>query len=1028
MASQDREKGKTVQSGTDLDLPYRSVNPISSGGSGSTRGSNSYTSKTGSRNGHTNASKPNGSTAGKKGANNIGTKTARSNGVGTSKTAMSSTDSNRNTEDSSYRTEINGVLIIIIGIIIGIFCYGGSGGFLAKIAPFFFGLFGIGAYLIPIICIALGIYRILNNGELSKKTIAYIFVVLLSFMTIIHISAFSELLGAMNIFKFIAESYTGGCDRTGGGVICGIIAKFLTALIGDTGSYVLLIGIIIIMLLLITKFSIRNLNNSFKTWKQEKDAEYEDELGSETKKRTKHSLKGMEHKSNAKRSNIESDANVLFNEEDIIEHSGKPLTVGDYTGGLASDSIEIKRNNEKQAARTGSIKKPSQHSSKKNKFANSDDLELFPLTGAIKTERKRYGRPQVIDPVVCFDGQAEKNKRNKFNNIEEAPSAYGDVGMENKVFNSDPSAVESLDADPFNVDSINDASFKPDSMNGDSFLPDVESDIIDDCGSLDAINAQLNNMEDIDAYPKADNTTNSLKESNPSKKIDGAVDTESSGGEIKIKSEVPADVAEYQRPPFALLRRPDPASAVASESPEEKARILIETLNSFNISAKVINFSVGPTITRFELQPAQGIRVNKITTLSNDIALALAAPRVRIEAPIPGKAAIGIEIPNKDVAPVLLREVLETREYNAAKSPLAIALGKDIAGKVLLADLEKMPHMLIAGQTGSGKSVCINGIILSLIYKSSPKDVRMILVDPKVVELGIFSAIPHLFCPVVTEPKKAAGALKWAVREMEERYAKMGKINARDIYRYNAMQNNEDDKWPRLVIVIDELADLMMVASKDVEESICRIAQLGRACGIHLVVATQRPSVDVITGLIKANIPSRIAFAVSNATDSRVILDSGGAEKLLGRGDMLFHANGASKPTRAQGAFVTDEEVEAVMDFFTQNRTDATEFNESVLSEINVSAITHNQGNGKQEDDLLPDAVRIIIESGTASISMIQRRLRVGYARAARLIDIMEQKKYVSASDGSKPRKVLIDATEYNRVFGGTIQIPDNQN
>lgn len=477
-----------------------------------------------------------------------------------------------------------------------------------------------------------------------------------------------------------------------------------------------------------------------------------------------------------------------------------------------------------------------------------------------------------------------------------------------------------------------------------------------------------------------------------------------------------APVIEYQRPPFTLLNSPNPHYAAGTESPQEKGKLLVETLASFNISARIINISVGPVITRFELQPAQGVRVNRITTLSQDIALALAAPRVRIEAPIPGKAAIGIEIPNKSTAPVLLREVVESKEFMAAKSPIAFALGKDIAGKVMFADLDRMPHLLIAGSTGSGKSVCINDIIISMVYKSAPNDVRMILIDPKVVEMKVFSTLPHLLLPVVTDPKKAAGALKWAVLEMEQRYQKMAQKNARGLDRYNSLVE-EAERLPRIVIVIDELADLMMVAAKDVEESICRIAQLGRASGIHLIVATQRPSTDIITGLIKANIPSRIAFMVSSAVDSRVIMDESGAEKLLGKGDMLFHANGANKPVRAQAAFVSDEEVERVMDFFGENEA-TPPVQESAFEDLTSGAAIGAQGNGKQEDELLPEAVKIVLDSGQASISMIQRRLRVGYARAARLIDIMEQMKIVSGFDGSKPRKLLIDHAEYNRMFG----------
>ena len=480
---------------------------------------------------------------------------------------------------------------------------------------------------------------------------------------------------------------------------------------------------------------------------------------------------------------------------------------------------------------------------------------------------------------------------------------------------------------------------------------------------------------------------------------------------------------EYKFPPVTLLKKNTTLLKKNTESPMAMKKKLEETLASFNIQAKVINYSVGPVITRFELQPAQGVRVNRITSLSDDIALALAAPRVRIEAPIPGKSAIGIEIPNRDTIPVLLREVIESPEFKDGNSALRFGLGKDIAGNVVCADLDKMPHLLIAGSTGSGKSVCINDIILSFVYGKKPDDVRLILIDPKQVELRVYSPMPHLLMPVVTDPKKAAGALKWAVMEMDQRYRKMSKVNARSVSRYNSLQEDDSEKLPRLVIIIDELADLMMVAAKDVEESICRIAQLGRAAGIHLIVATQRPSTDIITGLIKANIPSRIALAVSSAVDSRVIMDTGGAEKLLGKGDMLFHANGAGKPVRTQCAFVSDEEVEDIMDFFSSQQTEEAgpKYAEISLEEVSSAVDTAmGQGNGKQEDDLLDDAVKIVLESGQASISMIQRRLRVGYARAARLIDIMEQMKVVSGFDGSKPRKLLIGSfAEYLQLQGG---------
>jgi len=472
----------------------------------------------------------------------------------------------------------------------------------------------------------------------------------------------------------------------------------------------------------------------------------------------------------------------------------------------------------------------------------------------------------------------------------------------------------------------------------------------------------------------------------------------------------------YTPPPFSLLN-PSRISYGSSESPAQKAKLLVETLESFHVSARVIHVSVGPVITRFELQPAPGVRVNRITALSDDIALALAAPRVRIEAPIPGKAAVGIEIPNKDTATVVLRDIVESREFQSAKSPISLALGKDIAGKVIVADLHKMPHMLIAGSTGSGKSVCINDLIISMVYKASPSDLRMILIDPKVVELSAFSVLPHLLIPVVTDPKKAAGALKWAVNEMVQRYQKFSKIGARDLARYNELQQNPQDRLPKIVIIIDELADLMMVAPDEVEDNICRIAQLGRASGLHLIIATQRPSADVITGLIKANVPSRCAFAVASAIDSRIILDCSGAEKLLGRGDMLFHANGAGKPVRVQGAFVSDEEVERIVEFF-KGQQAPQQFDEQAIENMSHMQAPPTMGEGKQDDELLPEAVRIVLDSGQASISMIQRRLRVGYARAARLVDIMEQKGFVSGFEGSKPRKVLITREQYASLFG----------
>ncbi|MFO7153659.1 MAG: DNA translocase FtsK [Caldicoprobacter oshimai] len=471
----------------------------------------------------------------------------------------------------------------------------------------------------------------------------------------------------------------------------------------------------------------------------------------------------------------------------------------------------------------------------------------------------------------------------------------------------------------------------------------------------------------------------------------------------------------YIIPPLDLLKLP-PASANDREQDriaENNARLLEETLNSFGVSAKVTQISRGPVITRYELQPAPGVKVSRIVSLADDIALNLAAPSVRIEAPIPGKAAVGIEVPNRDVSPVLLREVLESEEFIFHPSKLAVALGKDIAGKNVIADIARMPHLLIAGATGSGKSVCINTMIVSILYKASPREVKFIMVDPKVVELSHYNGIPHLLIPVVTNPKKAAGALNWAVQEMTSRYNLFADAGVKDIEGYNSMVENEDERLPQIVVIIDELADLMMVSPSEVEDAVCRLAQMARAAGIHLVIATQRPSVDVITGLIKANIPSRIAFAVSSQVDSRTILDMSGAEKLLGRGDMLFYPVGVNKPIRVQGCFISEKEVKAVVDYI-KNQNAAPSYNAEAMERIEGDEESHGLG---EYDELLPEAIEIVIDAGQASISMLQRRLRIGYARAARLIDEMEARGIVSGFEGSKPRNVLITREEFERLY-----------
>ena len=485
--------------------------------------------------------------------------------------------------------------------------------------------------------------------------------------------------------------------------------------------------------------------------------------------------------------------------------------------------------------------------------------------------------------------------------------------------------------------------------------------------------------------------------------------------------EIPED-KPYFYPPLDLLQFSQTGGVSLKEQQQldgEKALKLEQTLQSFGIQAKVVGVSRGPAITRFEMTPAPGVRVSKISGLADDIALNLAATTVRIEAPIPGKSAVGIELPNEQREMVTLRDVLDSPEARKAQSKLAVALGKDNAGKLVIADIAKMPHVLIAGATGSGKSVCINTIIMSIIYRATPDEVRLILIDPKVVELSVYNGVPHLLVPVVTDPKKAASALNWAVLEMTERYQKFAERGVRDIKGFNHNLRDGEKPLPQIVVIIDELADLMMVAPGEVEDAICRLAQLARAAGIHLVIATQRPSVNVITGVIKANIPSRIAFTVASQVDSRTILDGAGAEKLLGRGDMLFFPQGVSKPQRVQGANVTDDEVNAVTEFI-KSQHEAV-YNPDILEQME-NADQPDAEKEEQKDDerdpLLPQAVELAVELGQVSISMLQRRMRIGYARAGRIVDEMTQRGIIGAADGAKPRMLLITREEFKRLYG----------
>lgn len=1052
---------------------------------------------------------------------------------------------------SSNVRDIVGVCMIIIAILLGIFIYGGTDGWIRWLAPLFRGLLGIAAYALPILMAGCGVYLIISDRKrLSASYIVSSVIMLASVLMIIHLSALKANLG-LGYFKFIAFSYECGVGGSGGGAIAALITRILTAILGLTGSIVLLVGIIMITLLILTRASLKD-------------------FGAKLLRRT-----GEPRPSSNKR-RFSRPRHASIDEDDLldvgfIEHSGKPLTAGDYQppeylnafaemdDGFVDKEMEEPdsppietgrppiedRRSPMEFGRASAKPKRTSSASKRSRIpkkystdeANddaaadsyctpddltirpavsarryailhsdrgstaADDLTLFPREGDLNRRRRhrsedniqigesfsagrtpihRYGAARLkdIDEADFLNDEFYNDSENyteasgepvgksvKAKSASETADSDGGYSQElfadmetGEVLDSIPNeSVETADdteafGNGYSSESeVSGSAYSSDTeasgntygsdteasenayssdteASGNAYSSDAETSEIASSSESEAseknIHAEAEESSDTQNQnirakaPKAEKITTSKFEGANAKASVSPAKKDTVSSKNTIAGEVPPELREYRRPPLTLLKKPEQAERIANSNSSVKAKALMEALSSFGVNAKLVSICEGPRVVRFEIQLAQGIRVNKVTTLKDDLGVALAASPVRIEAPIPGKTTIGIEIPNGRPEKVLLREVLESDSFRNAKTPLVFALGKDITGNVITADLSEMPHMLVAGRTGTGKSVCINSIILSIAYRSSPKEVRMILIDPKVVEFKIYAPLPHLFCPVVTDMNRAAGALRWATKEMDKRYQEMGARHVRGIDRYNELQTNEDDRWPRLVIIIDELSDLMLVAPKDVEESILRISQLGRACGIHLIVATQRPSVDVITGTIKANLPTKIAFAVGSYTDSKVILDTGGAETLLGKGDMIFAPDGSAKPIRVQGSLVTDTEVENVMNFFAGSDQPIAVQDEDMIKELNAIPGVGEAHSDIQDEEELPDAVRTVIESGKASTSLLQRRLRVGYAKASRLMDIMEQKGYVGPADGAKPRTVLITPSVYREIFG----------
>lgn len=584
-----------------------------------------------------------------------------------------------------------------------------------------------------------------------------------------------------------------------------------------------------------------------------------------------------------------------------------------------------------------------------------------------------------------------------------------------KILSSDDIFNDEDDIRTINSESSRNTVTNTNDINLEGFDDDFIDIKINDSSNTKNTEAVDKKEDDLKAKenPKTDKKPKTIKKE--IEKTQKTEETEDNNEEIDIEKEIhKEDIVHYEFPSLDLLKEVE-VTNTSSKGKEIKDNIKIiqDTLNNFGVDAKVIGVNSGPTITSYEISLAAGVKVSKILSLSDNLALALATTDIRILAPIPGKSAVGIEVPNKNKDTLLLKEILDSDEFRNLKSKLPLALGKDVTGNTIISSIANMPHLLIAGATGSGKSVCINTIIMSILYKARPDEVKLIMIDPKVVELNVYNNIPHLLIPVVTNAKKAQFSLNWAVQEMEKRYQLFAKNNVKDMQSYNEL-DTITEKMPQIIIIIDELADLMMVAATEVEDAICRLAQMARAAGMHLIVATQRPSVDVITGTIKANIPSRISFQVSSQIDSRTILDMSGAEKLLGKGDMLYYPSNLSKPIRVQGAFVSDKEVKRVCDFI-RNQGEAN-YNQDAVESISTNNTSQTMQDDK--DDLYDEAVKLVVADGQASISYLQRKLKIGYSRAARIVDQMEEMGVVSGYDGSKPRKVLIEEEDLENLYG----------
>jgi len=872
-----------------------------------------------------------------------------------------------------------GVAAAGILLLLSVFWPGALGRVGGLIHSFLLGLFGFGAFVLPVALIVGAVSIMLARDFRFPWVMAGgLFWAVLSMLHIFNRPSADEVYD-LSAFARLGQIYSGelGGYRAGGGIIGSLLGDVLHFFIGRIGSVILLGAAILILLVLLTgrsfiylvqrgfyesRDAIARKREQIVTQRVKEAARYEAEAAKMPQK-TEKRLPFIEYEDVEYEDEDDGEDAVLLVQEDL-EEQNKPIVKPPLF------------------ARKPAPEKP--------KLPRGTEIVLFP-------EKKAEEDNEIDETGIDLRGIGSNEGWKEDGFVREAKAVRNPFSRTQEI---EPEAVVvEEEADFYEEPEYKEPEYdEPDDEPTDFPMPEINA------SPMYTTPAEEED-DDEDFEEERDEPANIVAFKKP----------------VTAAPASPAAVMpsyeDYQLPSTDFLAKHEaPDNAMETRTQILKnSRTLEETLRSFKVEAKVIAVSVGPTVTRYDLSPGPGVKVSAIANLSNDLALSLAAQGIRIEAPIPGKSAVGIEIPNRDPQPVFLRDILEDERFINFPSNLAFAVGKDIAGEPVVADIARMPHLLIAGATGSGKSVCINTLITSILYMARPDEVKLLMIDPKVVELSVYNGIPHLLIPVVTDPKKASGALSWAVAEMDDRYNKFAETGCRDLKGYNRnLQENGEQPLPQIVIIIDELADLMMVAKGEVEESICRLAQKARAAGLHLIVATQRPSVDVITGLIKANIPSRLAFAVSSGTDSRTVLDMYGAEKLLGKGDMLFLPMGQNKPIRVQGGFVSDKEVETIVNFLREQTPveHSAEMVEQVTSPAARLAV------GGELDEFFHEAVEFILTKGKASTSVLQRQFRIGYNRASRLMEDLEKRGIVGPEDGVKPRKVLISRTEYEEVYG----------